>query len=476
MKNAAFKLFLAIAVIIQFSYSAFAEFVFLKDGSIIEGKILSDTADTLTLKDKEGRTREIPRGRVMRTLYTNLNMSKLFIQKRNGESFVAYLVDEDRDDYLFRYELYKAEEFKVSRKEILFMAEKNPSALKGEPASDSIKLSWLPPYGQVKTYKIYMKMKKGDEYKVVGSTRKTEITLTGLTTQTTYFFIVRAIDDTDYETNPSNEIQVITKSTLPESPEVRVERDANDNWVLVWTEAKDEDGKIEGYRIYSEKDGKYALLEETKKLTAIVPYDAIFDSVHVRSFDNNGDESAPDDYRNEWRIMLSPQFIMPMGKTTDFAGMGYGADIDVSRRDMLFSDSEFGFTTGYLMVEGKQKIGDDNSNVTSLNMYPAALFFGYRIPLIFDMFNHYDVLALVPRVSAGLLVMQMDYELLDNGGNVTASKSAVILEPFVKAGLLAEVGISRHFFITAGCEYIYMIDSVQGLGMINFSASAGTRF
>lgn len=412
----------------------------------------------------------------MRTLYTNLNMSKLFIQKRNGESFVAYLVDEDRDDYLFRKELYKPEEFKVSRKDILFMAEKNPSALKGEPASDSIKLSWLPPYGQVKTYKIYMKQKKGDEYSVVGSTRKTEITLTGLKTQTAYFFIVRAVDDTDYETNPSNEIKVTTKSSLPEMPEVSVKKDEKENWVLVWSESKDEDGTVEGYRIYSERDGKYALLEETKKLTAIVPYDSIFDSIHVRSVDNNGDESEADDYRNEWRILFSPQYIIPMGKTTDFAGNGYGADIDVSRRDLLFTDSEFGFTAGYITVEGKQKIGDDNSNVTSLSICPAALFFGYRVPLIFDRFNHYDALALIPRVSAGLLVMQMYYELLDNGGNVTANKSAVILEPFVKAGILAEAGITRHFFITAGCEYIYMIDSIQGLGIINFSASAGYRF
>lgn len=146
----------------------------------------------------------------------------------------------------------------------------------------------------------------------------------------------------------------------------------------------------------------------------------------MRSVDNNGDESEADDYRNEWRILFSPQYIIPMGKTTDFAGNGYGADIDVSRRDLLFTDSEFGFTAGYITVEGKQKIGDDNSNVTSLSICPAALFFGYRVPLIFDRFNHYDALALIPKVSAGLLVMQMDYELLDNGGNVTANKKAFL--------------------------------------------------
>lgn len=193
-----------------------------------------------------------------------------------------------------------------------------------------------------------MKQNKGDEYKVVGSTRKTELTLTGLKNQATYFFIVRAIDDTDYETNPSNEIQVITKSSLPDAPDVSAGTDEKENWVLVWNEASDRDGKVEGYRIYTEKDGKYALLEETKKLTAVVPYNTIFDSVHVRSLDNNGDESELDEYRNEWRILLSPQYLLPMGKMTEFSGNGYGADIDVSKRDILFNDFELGFTAGFL--------------------------------------------------------------------------------------------------------------------------------
>lgn len=467
---------LVLALALMLSAAANAEFIFLKDGNIIEGKIIADEADTITLKTKAGKEQVIQRSHIMRTLYTNLNMSKLYVQKRNGESFVAYLVDEDRDDYRFRNELYKPVEFKVSRKEILFMAEKNPSALKGEPSSDAVKLSWLPPYGQVKTYKVYIKQNKGDEYKVAGSTRKTELTLTGLKNQATYFFIVRAIDDTDYETNPSNEIQVITKSSLPDAPDVSTGRDEKENWVLVWNEASDRDGKVEGYRIYTEKDGKYALLEETKKLTAVVPYNTIFDSVHVRSLDNNGDESELDEYRNEWRVLLSPQYILPVGKMTEFSGNGYGADIDVSKRDILFNDFELGFTAGFLTAEGKKKIGEGNSNVTLLNMYPAALFTAYRIPVWFDRFGHYDVISFFPKLSAGVLVMQMEYELLDNAGNVDEKKSALVLEPFVKGGLFAEFGAARHFFLTVGGEYTYMIDTVKGLGMVNISASAGIRF
>lgn len=44
MKKVSFKAFVVTTLIVLSSYSAFAEFVFLKDGSILEGKIISDTA------------------------------------------------------------------------------------------------------------------------------------------------------------------------------------------------------------------------------------------------------------------------------------------------------------------------------------------------------------------------------------------------------------------------------------------------
>lgn len=139
--------------ILTLALPASAENIFMKDGSIVEGKIIADATDYITIKDKSGKERNIERRLILRILYTSLNLSKLYVQKRTGESFVAYLVDEDRDDYLFRKDLYKPVEFKVSRKDVLFMSEKNPSALKGDATSDEIALSWLPPYGQVRSTK-----------------------------------------------------------------------------------------------------------------------------------------------------------------------------------------------------------------------------------------------------------------------------------------------------------------------------------
>jgi len=456
--------------------SSYAEFIFLKDGNIIEGKIISDSADSIVLKKKDGNKETISRSVILRTMYANLNMSKLYVQKRDGNSFVAYLVDEDRDDYVFRKEFNQPQEFTVSRKEVLFMSEKNPSALKGDVASNSVALSWLPPYGQVKVYRVYMKSAKDAEYNVIGSTKKNNITITGLESQKTYFFIVRAIDDTDYETNPSNEIQIITKSSLPGKPDVAALQDEQGSWVLSWDKPSDKDGEVEKYRVYAEKNDVYALLEETENLTVVVPQNTVFDSIHVRAVDNNGDESEAVDYRHDWRFALSPLYCIPTGKMQEISGDGYGLTLDVSHRDIFFNDFETGLSAGYVTLDGKKKIGEGNSDVTSLEVLPVAAFAGYRIPLYFNKFGHYDIISFFPKLSAGVLVVKIDYDLLDNDGSVDESKKASIYEPFIKAGLVTESGFSRNFYITMGCEYSYMIDSIHGLGMIILSFSGGFRF
>ena len=424
-----FKKSIITAALVLLTCRLYAEYIFMTDGSIIEGKIVSDAADYIVFQETKGKNKQIKRKNIMRILYTNLNMAKFYIQKRDGQSFVAFIVDEDRDDYLFRKDLYKPEEFKIARKDVLFMSEKNPSALKGEPGVGSIKLSWLAPYGQVKYYNIFMKRNKEDEYSVRTTSGKTEIILTGLEVNASYYFKVTAVDDTDYETNPSNEIQVITKSKTPGSPIVRGDKDDKGNWDLTWEEPPDEDGKVESYRVYTEKDGKYALLKETGDKTAVVPFDTVYDTIHVRSVDNTGDESDPDDYRRDWRFTLSPQFWFPAGNMSEIAGGGFGVTAEASQRDLFMNDLELGISAGWMMVEGKKKIGEDCSNVTSLLMYPLAFFAGYRFPYRFDIFNHYDIISFFPRVSTGLMIMQVDYELLDNAGNVDSTGSDTVAQP-----------------------------------------------
>jgi hypothetical protein len=58
----------------------------------------------------------------MRILYTELKMGKVYVQKRNGESIIAYIVNEDRNQFTLRLDLYKPQEFNIKRNDILFIA------------------------------------------------------------------------------------------------------------------------------------------------------------------------------------------------------------------------------------------------------------------------------------------------------------------------------------------------------------------
>lgn len=134
-------------MIIFATHPARGEFIFLKNGEIAEGTIVSDSAKSVKLRKADNTIIVVERDNILRILYSKLKIGKLYIQKRDGEGIVAFIVDEDQDGYTFRKDLYKPEEFVLSRSDVLFMAEKNPSGLKvkGEIGTDRVSLVWLPP-------------------------------------------------------------------------------------------------------------------------------------------------------------------------------------------------------------------------------------------------------------------------------------------------------------------------------------------
>jgi hypothetical protein len=91
------------------------------------------------------------------------------------------MVDEDRESYTFRNELYRNIEFKVPRLDVLFLAERNPSGLKGEAGTDRIRLSWYHPYDKMERYNIYAKRGKQDKYVLKETSRRNSYTLEDLT-------------------------------------------------------------------------------------------------------------------------------------------------------------------------------------------------------------------------------------------------------------------------------------------------------
>lgn len=103
------KILIPALVILAAAIQLHAESVFINDGSIIQGSIVSDTTDTITIYTTQKKTIEIQRSRIMRILYTELYMGKIFVNLIDGSVLQVYMVDENRDTFTFRKDLYKPE-------------------------------------------------------------------------------------------------------------------------------------------------------------------------------------------------------------------------------------------------------------------------------------------------------------------------------------------------------------------------------
>jgi len=191
---------------------------FFKDGAIIQGQILSDTKSSITIHDNKKKVKTVPRSEIMRILYTQLYMGKVYVQKTDGKSVICYMVDEDQETYTFREDLYKPVEFKLRRDQVLFMARGNPSGLQGEPETDMIDLKWFPPYNPVKKYYLYLKSPADAKFVKIDESRGTSYTLKKLKCNTKYMAYVTAIDQAGDESLPSNEFTFNTLNIKPDRP------------------------------------------------------------------------------------------------------------------------------------------------------------------------------------------------------------------------------------------------------------------
>jgi hypothetical protein len=110
-----------------------SEYLFKKDGSIIHGKITRENAKSVTIKAASGPAAQVERSDIMRILYTELYMGKVYIRLTTGKVLDGYMVDEDQTTYTFRKELYRPEEFTLPRSKVMFLVRSNPTAWRRRP-------------------------------------------------------------------------------------------------------------------------------------------------------------------------------------------------------------------------------------------------------------------------------------------------------------------------------------------------------
>ena len=438
-----------------------AEAVFLKDGSIVEGSIISDGAGSVTVRTVEKKNKQIPRSDIMRILYTELKLGKIYVQKRDGKGIVAHLVDEDRESYTFRKELFSPEEFTLKRNDVLFMAEKNPSGLQpvGEIETDRISLKWLPPYDPVKKYKLFIKNKQSDKYAPADTTGGTSATIKNLSSNTEYFMIVTAIDSAGNESEPSNELKFKTKNLPPDKPQGIIRESDNGRSSLRWDESKDNDGKVKGYNIYNTDDKGKRKIATVKRPEYTVPDNVSVYKIEITAEDDLGSESEKVRVLMPLQLVVSaaPSALVITGDLGEMFDPGYGGMLNIGLRNFMFQNFEAGLSGGYYTFKGKEE-----KNTDSMFMIPLTVYAGYHLG-IGSWFSFF------PFVKIGESYSMVKYT------GLSGETEKTIIDPVAAVGLTLTAGGER-FTFSVGADYGFLYESAGMKPFYEGFVSCGLKF
>ncbi len=447
-----------------FLATASGEYVFLRDGKIIEGTIVRENALSVMVRTKDKKTETFTRGNIMRILYTELYMGKVFVQKTDGKGVTGYMVDEDRKTYTFRRELFNPAEFTIQRDKVLFIARRNPSGLEGEAETDLIRLKWLPPYNQVKNYRIYIKGPGEYDFKKAAETSRRHHEMEDLKSNSRYTMYVTAVAAEGDESLPSNEITVTTKNIPPERPgRLRIEERGvtvparekkgaatiagEKRPHLVWEQVRDVDGRVQEYRVYNVKGERPVRIATTTSPAYELPADYASMRLAVRAVDDKGDESGE-------RVLFteSPAHVragggaaFPFSTMADYAKTGYGGMCGLYFSGYLFKALAFGADAGYVHWMG------NDDRVDSIRMAPFSAWIGLRFRLC-------ERVAVIPAAHAGVVYLTSSYEYTPAGSATTARRERTGWDGLAGGSLAVEFDITERIFVYLRGEYSVIIE------------------
>jgi len=440
-------------MLLTFALPLSAEYIFLNDGSIHRGSIVSEGAGSVTIFTDAKKRMTFRRSDIIRILYTDLTMGKMLVQKKNGESFTAFMVDEDRDSYTFRNELYKNAEFKVPRRDVLFLAERNPSGLKGETDTESIELSWYRPYDKMDKYNIYTKNNKKDKYQLKENSRSNSFTLKKLPSNTRFFIVVTGVDSKGDETPYSNEIEVVTENIKPVKPSGAVYILSSEGVRTVsWKPSIDPDGRVEKYRVYGIDGSEKKLLGETKAEKFAVKGDDRFNKLYAAAVDDKGDESELSralPAAMNLQIAVYPGMLFPLDKFRDIAGNGYGGLISFSLNDFFINRLSAAFDTGAYYMTGKDLYEKLYKETDYTILCPFMLTLGYR-------FDFTEKLSVKPYLSGGGAYLYSMYTTLDTVSDEYKDETLSESGPAAGGGIeiMWRLGYSLSLSLRGGAIYL----------------------
>ena len=121
-------------ILLLFPSALLADAVFLNNGRIIEGKIQQWNDARIVIRSGR-KVENIPRARVIRVARDDRYKRKVYIQRKNGSTLHAHIVEERPAYYIIRRDLNRAREERVYRNKVLSVS-RRPA---GTPGSRGLK-------------------------------------------------------------------------------------------------------------------------------------------------------------------------------------------------------------------------------------------------------------------------------------------------------------------------------------------------
>lgn len=121
-----FKILVLFVLVMFLQISVQAEYLFLKDGSIIEGSIVKDDKKTVKIKTAEGE-RDYQVKNISRILYSDEFKIKKYLYLKDNSVVEGYVTQEDDNGYFIRKDLSKKNEEMVIKDSVLFISKKSLS-------------------------------------------------------------------------------------------------------------------------------------------------------------------------------------------------------------------------------------------------------------------------------------------------------------------------------------------------------------
>jgi hypothetical protein len=448
-----------------------AEFVFKKDGSIIKGKIVSDEISFIAVNDEEGKTHNVERRDVLRIVYTDLFLGKVFARLTTGEVVEGFQVYENRDEFLFRKELMSPDEIKIPRRKVMFIVRTNPTDVRGAAHPESIDVLWSPPFKPAKYYRVFIRdVKSGEsQFRLAGETRDLSLTVKALRKSWTYEVYATAVADTGEESLPSEKVVV---STLPEAPSEPnlAEKLAPDGGTVElsfsWTEVNDPASRVTSYIVY-EIEGSERKKKGVSQTGRFVLSNFPAEGRHWFSIVAVNDDFTESDeirtvYDAGYRIYIRTFGVVvnPLGNMTNLASAGYGGLLDIGLSGRRFS---LGLETGCIAYSPEK-------DVKRMLSIPVMLELDYRLP-VFWTFSFRPVL------KAGGNYNIIDYIVQDPANPLLShTQKSGGFDPAGSAGAYLQCDIAEKAYLFGGAEYSMIFQSTGMMSYIGYSFGVGVIF